>query len=115
MPRSRYVAVAMVEVAEDGTLSVPLTRATDAEGNPVVDAEGNPVFLVPGERDISKLTGRIPFLRFGLVSRDNRNKVVFSSYSLGTVFKTVKKFTEGAGRESYRRETQAAAEKAACA
>jgi len=82
----------MVEVDADGALQVPLEE--------VVDVDGTTDFAVPPTRDISKLNGRVPFLRFGLVDRDRRNQVVFSNYDLDVVLEKMKQF--GGARKNIR-------------
>jgi len=88
---ARYVLTALVEVDEKGVLQVPLTAVGAAEE----DGEEAPKveMAVPGSRDISKIEGRVPFLRFGLVDRDRRNRVVFSAYDLARVLEARRKFS----------------------
>lgn len=80
---SRYVAVALLEIDNEGSILTELSEGTK----------------IDTQRDITKIEGKVPFVRFGIVDRGRRNKVVYSTYNFETLLETLNSF-RGLGNES---------------
>ena len=76
---SRYVPVAILEIDNEGYIS---TELSTGESGTKVDIH----------RDIDQIEGKVPFMRFGIVDRGRRNKVVFSTYNFEKLLETLASF-----------------------